>query len=258
MSNKVKIFDVGRIKSQIINTFREEVMNTLESHPEIYKPKYHKMMNVKFSYSTILFVEDELFRPNKDKKSFSRQFIINTFNDGALKRDSRPCYATFGGETDDKGKLRLTKLVVKVNLDLFIESALHHIWDFDNYMNIMVRNHARHEAGHLLHYIQNYDGKDYEDVKKQRAGVKKERDTWYAWLKEITDDGKNPITREISAESYRRYFNISVEAMADKFGNVEREKTINYSLDMATMSADIVIKTKRVFGPNKKTNDCSK
>lgn len=256
--NKTKLFDIGSFKTQLIKIFEDEVLKTLNSHPEIFKKKYHDMVVIKVSHSTILFVEDELFKPNKDKKSFSRQFIVNTYNDGIVKRNSRPCYATFAAKTDDKGCIQIKKLIVKINMDLFIENALYHIWDFDNYIDINIRNTARHEAGHLLYYMQTYDGMNYEKYKQSREKVSKERDEFYTWVKSVTDDGRKHMSKELETERYHKYFNISVEAIADKLGNVDREKCIEYNVNTSSLSADIVIKTKRVFNPFEKTDDSSK
>ena len=42
--NKTKLFDIGSFKTQLIKIFEDEVLKTLNSHPEIFKKKYHHYM----------------------------------------------------------------------------------------------------------------------------------------------------------------------------------------------------------------------
>ena len=247
--SKVKIYDAKRITATICERFRKYVTEALDEVPDIFTEHYKKMFFIDIIPTSVLFIEDELFA--MDKKSFSRKVIINTYNDNLMKRNSSPAYAHMHAKTDDKGNLVLTSLFIRVNYDLIILDAIRNLYRLPQWCDTILRTHARHEVGHIIDYIQSYDGQPAEKLKKDNEACIKANDEWMAWWKEKSDNGKKVLPIELEKERLIRYFQIPTEATADRLGKVDREKAIDFMVNSTDKCVDIIIKSKERPNPQK-------
>lgn len=156
---KVKIFDFTTLRKQLENIICDEIYKVFSSYPDIFTEKYKDIFSVSFASTAILFVEDELFP--SERKTFSRKFIVNMYNDSAYERNSTPMIAHMYGNVDKKKNLKISKLLIRVNTDILVEEALSNMWDIDNWIENFLKQEARHEAGHVIDYISYDDKKRY-------------------------------------------------------------------------------------------------
>ena len=238
---KVKIFDFTTLKQQLENIICAEVHKVLESYPDVYTQRHKDMFKIVFTRTSIMFIEDELL--NNDKKSFSRKFIINKYNEGIMERNSKPMIARLRGDTDKKGHICIKALEIVVNNDLIIENALFNMWDIDNWIESVLKSSARHEAGHIIDFIKSYDGKKASTLAKDNKKQHEATEEWRKWCREITDNFSRPFTDDEWRESFERYFRIPGESIADMYGNVDRNKCIEYQIKSTHYKVNVVIKT---------------
>jgi hypothetical protein len=241
--SKVKIFNHAKLIRQLEDIFCDEVERILDMYPDIFTKHYKDMFHVTFTNPTIIFIEDELLNDNKDKKSFSRKFIVNTYNNGAMERATTPCKAHLYGKSE-KGNLVITRLDIRVDTNNLAKEALRHIWDIDNWIEHVLKVHAQHETGHILDYILSYDNKPDSELQKMIDEGKKFRKEWVSWWKTMSNDGKDVLPVEQERERLERYFNIPPESRADQLGKVDRKSSIDYQMNFGKYTADIIIKSK--------------
>lgn len=241
--SKMKIHNYQYFMRSVIAAFRDEALKVLKSFPE-FTEEYEKIFHVEAVPSAVVFIEDEIINSNHDKKNFSRKFIINTYNDGILMRATTPCKAHMYSKTDDKGKIKIVELVIRINYDVLLVDALKHLHEINQYINVVIKDHARHEAGHIIDYIKRYEGQSPELLKKDTEQYIKDSNEWLDWWKSISDNGSKSLTKEQDKERLLKYFSIPTEALADQYGGVDREKNIDYVLSKTGQIVDIVIKSK--------------
>ncbi len=237
---KVKIFDFTTLRKQLENIICDEIYKVFSSYPDIFTEKYKDIFSVSFTNTTILFVEDELFP--SERKTFSRKFIVNMYNDSAYERNSTPMIAHMYGNVDKKKNLKISKLLIRVNTDILVEEALSNMWDIDNWIEIFLKQEARHEAGHIIDYI-SYDGKKDSLFIKNDKKNKKEKEAWREWWKATVGDPPRTLTDDEERLRLEKYFNIPNESIADMYGKVDRAKSIDYQFKNHKRRIDVVIRT---------------
>lgn len=240
--SKMKIYNYQHFMRNVIQAFKDEALKVLKSFPE-FTEEYEKIFHVEAVPSAVIFIEDEVINI-KNKKNFTRKFIINTYNDGILMRATTPCKAHMYSKTDDKGNIKIVELCIRINYDVLLVDAIKHLHEITEYINVVIKDHARHEAGHIIDYIKTYPGQPVEKLQKDTEQYVKDSNEWLEWWKTISDNGTKRLTKEQDKERLLKYFSMPTEALADKYGGVNREKNIDYVLSKVDQVVDIVIKSK--------------
>jgi hypothetical protein len=247
---------------------KNEIMDVLNSRPDIFTEKYQKMFSIDILPSALMFTEDELLtRPMKTAegktagwkdKAFSKEEIAKIYNSDKGDRHSTPAKAHMRWKNND-GILEISDMYIAINYDILKISVLRHLYDIIRYQDIVLRSWARHEAGHILDYIMLFDGKPVSVIKKDDKICNKAKKELNEFKKSVGyDTNKKALTREVDRQLEEMYFNMPQEARADTLGGVDRKKVIDYCFEYADKDMKVIATIKsKIVKREKKTADPS-
>lgn len=153
----------------------------------------------------------------RHKGHITKDYVRTQFNKYATTKEiNSPMYTTFEA-TEISGVLRFDILRLNVNSVGLNKMILDRITDLERVKRSLA-NDVRHEIGHLID-VYRFNGRPVEEFTNYMDQNEREKEEYFKWCEEDTNhDWREKLTR---------YYNITIEANANKYGRFDLEEFLD-------------------------------
>lgn len=153
----------------------------------------------------------------KHKGHITKDYVRTQFNKYAITKEmDSSMYATFQA-TEISGVVRFDVMRLNVNIVGLDKMILDRITDLEGLKRTLAIS-TRHEVGHLID-VYRFNGRPVEEFIDYMDQNERETEDYYKWCEEDTNHDWR--------EKLARYYNITREANANKYGHVDLDEFLD-------------------------------
>lgn len=223
--------NVSKLITKVFDTFTHEAYKTIDEHPDVFTDELKKKIKIRVTKlnGATIFCDDLLYTKHEKDATFTKDEIRDEYKKFRNDWAAVPYRAETPFAITD-GKIEALSLIIVINMDVVRNEIIFNLNMLDDFFEL-TKMDARHEVGHLIHFIMYTEGIDKETYIKDEIEYQEQLKEY----REKRDKFMDSVDYETSQEEFDRisreidtlYYNIPYEHSADVCGGVDREKYLD-------------------------------